>query len=246
MGTEKQIGCIRKANLTNSAHLSMNTELYGRIVEATPEALKLEALAPLYREALDTEGLCVNRILKSAATRPMVEKDAERGKVFSFVNAVVRSYMTCPDTTMQRAAAEVRALLCAYVGTPWRAFSEETAAVDALLREMEGEKLKAAAATLGITTYLAKLKTLNDEYRAMDAARTDEYTSRVKISTASARKAVDDIWADIARRVNAVAVLNPSDAVELFVDTVNEIFRGYKNLIAAKGRTPAKTEPADI
>ena len=69
----KQIGSIKKKELTNTAHMDMNSELYKRIVAATPEALKIETQAPLYRKALDTEGLCVNRISKSAATQPMDE-----------------------------------------------------------------------------------------------------------------------------------------------------------------------------
>lgn len=238
MATKKRIRNIRKASLTNAAHMSMNTELYERIMEATPAALKLETLAPLYRKALDTEGVCVNRVTKSAATKPMREKDVERGRMFSFVNAVVSSFLTCPDAELRQAAAEVKAVLSAYIKTPWLSFSEETASVFAFLREMESEKMKAAAETLGITTYLAQLKTLNEEYREMAAARIDEYTARVKIGTGSARKVVDDIWADIARRVNAVAELEPSETVDLFIDTVNQIFRDFKNLIAAKGGSP--------
>ena len=238
MKTTKQIKGIKRVLLTNAAHLGMNTELYERIMEATPAALKVETLAPLYRKALDTEGVCVNRVTKSAATQPMREKDKERGKMFSFVNAVVNSFLTCPDAALRQAAAEVKAVLGAYIKTPWLAFSEETASVFAFLREMESEKLKAAAETLGITTYLAGLKTLNEEYSEMAAARIDEYTARVKYSTSSARKVVDKIWADIARRVNAVAELEPSETVDLFIDTVNQIFRDYKNLIAAKGSSP--------
>lgn len=241
MGTVKQIGTLRKAALTNTAHMNMNTELYDRIMATTPAVLKIETQAPLYRKALDTEGLCVNRISKSAATQPMVEKDAERDKVFSFLNSQINSFMNCPDKTMQQAAAQLEALFNAYPATAEKAYSEETGAIDGLLRDMEGEKMKAAAETLNLTTYFTQLKTLNDEYKAMDAARTDEYASRVKIDTDSARKVVDNLWAEIAQRVNAVAVLEPSDAVNLFIDTVNQIFRKYKDLIAAKGGSSSST-----
>ncbi len=243
MGTVKQIGTIRRAALTNTAHMNMNTELYERIVATTPAVLKIETQAPLYRKALDTEGLCVNRISKSAATQPMVEKDAERDKVFSFLNSQINSFMNCPDKAMQQAAAQLEALFNAYPATAEKAYSEETAAIDGLLRDMEGEKMKAAAETLNLTAYFTQLKTLNDEYKAMDAERIDEYASRVKIDTLSARKVVDDIWAEIAQRVNAVAVLEPSDAVDTFIDTVNQIFRKYKDLIAAKGGSSSPSTP---
>ena len=231
--------------MTNTAHMNLSTELYDRIVVTTPAALNIEKLAPLYKEALDNEGLCVNRISKSAATQPMVEKDAERDKVFSFINAVINAYMICPDKELQQAAAQLEALLNAYPKTVEKAYSEETAAIDGLLRDMEGEKVKAAAESLKLTEYFTMLKTLNEEYKAMDAERTDEYTSRVKIDTLSARKVVDGLWAEIAQRINAVAVLDPTDAVNAFIDTVNQIFRKYKDLIAAKGGSVGKTTPEE-
>ena len=52
----KQIGNIRRAALTNTAHMNLSTELYDRIVVTTPAALNIEKLAPLYKEALDNEG----------------------------------------------------------------------------------------------------------------------------------------------------------------------------------------------
>lgn len=238
MKETKQIGGIKRVALTNSAHMSMNTELYDRIEEATPAALKLEALVPLYREALDVEQRCVHRVTKSATTRSMVEKDTQRDKVFSFLSSQVNSFMNYPDAVLQRAAAELDTIFRAHPKTPEKSYIEETAAIDTLLKGMEDEKMKAAAETLNLTTYFAKLKALNDEYKALNADRTNEYAARVKISTESARKVVDGIWAKIARRVNAIAELEPSDTVDAFIATVNQIFRKYKDLIAAKNKSP--------
>ena len=242
---KKQIQGISKSSLTHAAHMNLNTELYDRIEATTPAALKIEELAPRYKEALDNEGLCVNRISKSAATQAMVEKDAERDKLFSFINSMINSFMSYPEKTKQQAAAQLEALFNAYANTPWKTYVEETAAIDGLLRDMEGEAMKAAAETLKLTEYFTTLKTLNDEYRSLSAERTNEYASRVKISTYSARKVVDDLWAEIAQRVNAVAVLDPTDAVNAFIDTVNQIFRKYKDLIAAKGGSVGKTPPEE-
>ena len=48
----------------------------------------------------------------------------------------------------------------------------------------------------------------------------------------------------IIQRVNAYAVLEPTEAINAFIDTVNQIFRKYKNLIAAKGgpTSPSKSD----
>ncbi|WP_455640937.1 DUF6261 family protein [Parabacteroides sp.] len=246
MGLAKQIGNISKTSLSNTAHMNMNTELYNRIIAYTPAALKLDTLTPLYKKALDTEGECVNRITKSATTSQLVDKDKERDNVFIFINSQVNSFLDCPDKPMQQAAAILNAMLRAYDKIYKKAFSEETAAIDGLLRDMEDESRKTAAQTLNLTTYFAKLKTLNEEYKTLDASRTDEYSSRVKTDTLSARKVTDNIWAQIAQKVNALAVLEPIDTILLFIDIANQIFRKYKDLIAAKGgaNSPSKPEPA--
>ncbi len=243
MDEPKQVGGIKRKDLTNTAHMGMNTELYERIMKTSPEALKLEALAPLYRQALDMEQRCVNRVIKSATTQSMVEKDDQRDKLFSFLRSLVKSFMSYPDAVPQRAAAELDTLFRVHHKTPDKSYVEETAVIDALLRGMENEKMKAAAETLNLTMYFAKLKALNDEYKALSLTRTQEYAARVKISTESARKVVDGIWARIARRVNAVAELEPSDTVDTFIATVNQIFREYKTLIASKNKAPKASKP---
>lgn len=246
MGLTKQIGNISKTSLSNTAHMNMNTEIYDRIIAVTPAALKLEKLTPLYKSALDTEGTCVNRITKSVTTEQLVNKDAGRDQVISFLKSQTNSFINCPDQQMQQDAALLDALFRAYPQIQNIAFSEETAAIDGLLRDMEDEKRKAAAQSLNLTPFFTKLKTLNDEYKALDAARIDEYTNRVKIDTLSARKVTDNIWAEIAQRTNALAVLEPTDDILGFINTVNQIFRKYKDLIAAKGgaSSPSNPEPA--
>lgn len=64
MPVAKQIGTIAKTSLSNSAHMSMNTEIYDRILHATVEGLNLEKLAPGYKECIDREGECVNQIFR--------------------------------------------------------------------------------------------------------------------------------------------------------------------------------------
>ena len=62
----------------------------------------------------------------------------------------------------------------------------------------------------------------------------NEIYARVKTDTTKARKATDETLDLIIQRVNAYAVLEPTEAINAFIDTVNQIFRKYKNLIAAK------------
>lgn len=217
MSLAKQIGSVAKTALTNAGHMNMNNEIYARILDTTVAALHLEALAPGYKECIDREAECVNRVTKSASTAQLEAKDKERDKTLQFIYSMNGSYKVCPDETLR---------------TP------------ALLLDLAKADVSEALKTLHLDTYVAQLKTLNDAYKALDITRTDEYSARVKTDTTKARKATDETLDLIIQRVNAYAVLEPTEAINAFIDTVNQIFRKYKNLIAAKGgpTSPSKSD----
>ena len=233
MSLAKQIGSVAKTALTNAGHMSMNNEIYARISDATAAALHLEAFAPGYKECIDREAECVNRVTKSASTAQLEAKDKERDKTLQFIYSMNGSYKVCPDETLR-----------AYDKIYAKAYAEETALIDGLLLDFAKADVSEALKTLRLDTYVAQLKTLNDAYKALDITRTDEYSARVKTDTTKARKATDETLDLIIQRVNAYAVLEPTEAINAFIDTVNQIFRKYKNLIAAKGgpTSPSKSD----
>ena len=155
------------------------------------------------------------------------------------------SYKVCPDETLRAPALLVDSVLRAYDKIYAKAYAEETALIDGLLLDLAKADVAEALKTLRLDTYVAQLKTLNDAYKALDTTRTDEYAARVKTDTTKARKATDETLDLIIQRVNAYAVLEPTEAINAFIDTVNQIFRKYKNLIAAKGGPTSPSKPDD-
>lgn len=245
MAVAKQIGTMNQSRLSNAAHKNMNAEIYDRILAVTVAVLHLESLAPGYKECIDREAECVNRVTKSATTDQLVAKDTERDKTIQFTYSMNNSYLVCPDPVLQAAARTVDAVLRAYDKLCAKAYAEETALIDGLLTDLAKPEVSAALQTLHLDTYVAQMKTQNDEYKALDASRIDEYAARVKTDTSKARKATDTTLDLVIQRVNAYAVLEPTDAINGFIDTVNQIFRKYKDLIAAKGGPSAPSRPDD-
>ncbi len=174
MPLAKQIGTINKTKLTNAAHKNMNTEIYDRIQGVTVAALHLESLAPGYKECIDREGECVNRITKSATTDQLVAKDGERDKTIQFIYSMNGSYLVCPDPILQTAARTVDTVLRAYDKLYSKAYSEETALIDGLLLDLARPEVATALQTLHLETYVARLKTQNDEYKALDASLSED------------------------------------------------------------------------
>ncbi len=198
MSLAKQIGSVSKTALTNAGHMNMNNEIYARILDTTVAALHLEALAPGYKECIDREAECVNRVTKSASTAQLEAKDKERDKTLQFIYSMNGSYKVCPDETLRTPALLVDSVLRAYDKIYAKAYAEETALIDGLLLDLAKADVSEALKTLDL----------------------------------------------IIQRVNAYAVLEPTEAINAFIDTVNQIFRKYKNLIAAKGgpTSPSKSD----
>ena len=114
MSLAKQIGSVSKTALTNAGHMNMNNEIYARILDTTVAALHLEALAPGYKECIDREAECVNRVTKSASTAQLEAKDKERDKTLQFIYSMNGSYKVCPDETLRTPALLVDSVLRAY------------------------------------------------------------------------------------------------------------------------------------
>lgn len=245
MTVAKQIGTMNQSRLSNAAHKNMHADIHDRILAVTVAVLHLESLEPGYKECIDREAECVNRVTKSVTTDQLVAKDTERDKTIQFVYSMNNSYLVCPDPALQSAARIVDAVLRAYDKLYSKAYAEETALIDGLLLDLKKPEVAAALQSLRLDTYITQLKTQNDEYKALDALRIDEYAARVKTDTSKARKATDATLDLIIQRVNAYAVLEPTDAINGFIDTVNQIFRKYKDLIAAKGGPSSPSKPDD-
>lgn len=211
MSLAKQIGSVSKTALTNAGHMNMNNEIYARILDTTVAALHLEALAPGYKECIDREAECVNRVTKSASTAQLEAKDKERDKTLQFIYSMNGSYKVCPDETLRTPALLVDSVLRAYD----KIYAEETALIDGLLLDLAKADVSEALKTLRLDTYVAQLKTLNDAYKALDITRTDEYSARVKTDTTKARKATDETLDLIIQRVNAYAVLEPHQPLQV-------------------------------
>ena len=172
MSLAKQIGSVSKTALTNAGHMNMNNEIYARILDTTVAALHLEALAPGYKECIDREAECVNRVTKSASTAQLEAKDKERDKTLQFIYSMNGSYKVCPDETLRTPALLVDSVLRAYDKIYAKAYAEETALIDGLLLDLAKADVSEALKTLHLDTYVAQLKTLNDAYKATSPAPT--------------------------------------------------------------------------
>ncbi|WP_099465882.1 DUF6261 family protein [Parabacteroides provencensis] len=234
MEQTKAIGTVSRSRLSNAAHLGMNEEINQRLTPLSVADTKISEMQKTYADAIAREQDCVNRITKSASTEQLEKLDADRDLTFRFMVNIVEAYCICPTEQLQLAAKRLDAIFGAYHALNEKAFSEETAGIDGLLNDLGGDAAKADIELLKLENFVSLLSQQNQDYKDLDRTRTDEYTARVKVETSEARKATDEALDAIVRRVNAMQEMDPTDETAAFIDAVNQIYKKYSDLIAAK------------
>lgn len=234
MGETKQIGTVARTRLSNAAHLNMNQEIHPRLTTLAIADQNISNLQMSYNDVIAKEQECVNRITKSANTEQMEEMDAARDTTFRFMTNLIVAYGTCPTEEIRLAAKRLDAIFSAYHGLSDKAFSEETAGIDGLLNDLKSETAKEDLKVLHLENFASLLAEENEDYKTLDATRTSEYATRVKVETAEARKATDSALDTIVRRVNAMQVMEPTATTASLIDAVNQIYKKYSDLISAK------------
>ena len=107
------------------------------------------------------------------------------------------------------------------------------------------EENKAAAATLGLTEVVAALQTANATFEESTAARTAEISGRIAqsdLSSGDALDAVNDLYKGIVQVVNAYAVVQPTDAVNTFIDSVNGVVEYYSRIAGSSASGGSASE----
>lgn len=236
----KAIGTVYRTRLSNSAHVSMNAEIALRMDSLSIADSKISPLQSALKACIAKEQECVNRIMKSATTEELEQQDVLRDTTFRFLTNVVLAYTLCPDEETRLAAKRLEAIFSAYHSVYLKAYSEETAGIDGLLADLGSETAKADIKLIHLEAFVLELERENKWYKNLDEQRTSEYMTRVKTETAQARKATDEALDTVIRRVNAMQELEPTELTATFINAVNQIYKKYSDLIAAKA---AKKKP---
>ena len=92
---------------------------------------------------------------------------------------------------------------------------------------------------------VAALQTANATFEESTAARTAEISGRMvqsDLSSGDALDAVNDLYKGIVQVVNAYAVVQPTDAVNTFIDSVNGVVEYYSRIAGSSASGGSASE----
>ena len=237
------------SKLTNPSFAQMAEEVYSQILITTAEKLKLDALAPLYADAIERLKRLILRQTGFAETEQAQRADQNRDALWrSIYYSIYYLRYLSADHSLYPAVQVLLALISPYKGLDNDEYTKETSEIDGFLSAAQEKSALDALKKLGLQPLLEALSDANASFKSAITTRTGTSATRAAEtgteSTDSARRAVVELHHQIVARVNAVAELEGTADVTAFINQANAIAEHYEMVMRNQGKKTGKPVPA--
>ena len=201
--------------------------------EATPAALHIEDLFGIYAPKVDILSSIVNRKRSYVKTLDLQATDRTRDNAIGAINSVVNAFRTTPVEEKKAAALRLYQELSPYRGIGAHEYNKETAEIRGMLALLDEEENKACIATLGLTEEVEVLGEANAAFETAFKERLkekNEVSELEDIDTEDLVAEVNDLYAQIRERVNAYAIVQPTDEINSFIDNMNGLVKSLADV----------------
>ena len=220
-----QVGMTK---LGNGLHANHHRSAYDLINEC--EAAKIgitDALKTEWNENIDTEEEIGRESAADILTQTMNKKDEERDKLVSFIFMMIRGYRLSPETAEAEAAERLQLVVNPYKKLQRESFSDETAHIVGLLKDLKKTENASLVAALKLNTAVTKLEAANAEFHTL-SLQFFKSPRRKDLPTASeVRPKTDAVYERIIFMIRA-AYLSGASPVDKAV--IKTLVRNLNNL----------------
>ena len=156
-------------------------------------------------------------------TAEMQELEQQRDVLGQYVIDTVRSAQSMPIASKAADARELWIVLSPYVGFYDMPNKQETAAIDGMVSDLEKEENTPRVASLGLTDFVAELKRVNTEYRALYIQRMEARNAGKTADSKTIRTEMDALYKFITTVAFAHNVVSPSEQIAAYISIVNAL-----------------------
>ena len=233
MNDMKEIQGINIGRMNNGAHYSFVNNILTRAADNAAALARVESLVAALRKALTAEEEALRISQKSLLTDDIAEADRDRDTLYAGYKKAVGSFSSMPVGEMAQAAKTLSQHIKDYnIRTNYQ-LDRESGLLISFLEDLEG-KYADEVETLGLTTFVAKLKEANERVHTLTLRRTIE-RSGVKVGALrAARLATDDAYRALVKMVNALALVFGDTDYAPFIDGCNAEITRYKREVLGK------------
>lgn len=229
----KKIASFSLTHLLVPTHYEFHYSVMKLITEATAEALSIVDLSPAYTAEVARLFEVINRERGSEVTTQIIDTDALRDAYLSELFSAVDSAKRSPVAARATPGQALNRVLSPYRGIGPNEYNKETAQIRGLLRDLGTDDMVDYADALGLGAVIQGLRQANNKFATLMDQRNEQAGTRAAsedIDTNKQQKIVNAIYNQITEKVNAVALLQPTDAVNTFIDKLNGYVIEYKKV----------------
>ena len=230
---------------SNATHTLFHNNQYDLVAKVEQTKLNIPAdLLASWKANIDLEVEINKQSMMSALTKELEAKDVDRDRVLSRLFGLIKVHRLSFVEAESKPAERLYAALKPYLGIQKEAFGDETIHIVGLLKDTE--RFTAEVTALGLAGLLTQLKTLNEEYRKLDAQRRSDLVAAKLPDARSARRQTDADFEVICQCIQASYMLAATkEDKALILTLVNEMNRVASDLKASHKASVAQRKPKD-
>lgn len=223
MKKREKIKFIGLGRLNNAESLNFFSKLNLLIGTIGADALGiLAATMTRFQELLNQFVDVVSQTLKAEESERMAELDVLRDKYVVYLLTTLSNVRKSPDPAAAEAGAKLYAHLGIYRGIDRLPNEQETQQIRGLLVDARKPDLDDCLTKLDLKPALDALEAANDEYDRLTRSRTQSRALGDVPDGRTLRLQLQELYEEITDRVQAKAVLAPSEEVSKFIATLNQ------------------------
>ena len=244
---EKEIKSISFGSMSNGAHFNFMQATIERVEEDEKVSAKVPTEQATLKSAFGVEDANLKVSQKSELTDQIRLWDTSRDGYYSGYKGAVKGFLKMPEGDLLTAAKKLWQHIVDYKIDTKMQLDRQTGMMTNFIADLE-DKFATEVQTLGLTAFRDKMKEANDKVRELLKARDTESASREVGAMKAARRATEEAYLALIKKVNAYALIEGAADYEAFIDGMNAQIKRYKQEVLGQGGssdTPSEETPGE-
>ncbi len=223
---------IELSRLQNSEHLALMTDVLKLLTEANlPE---MESLKTQLGEKVTEAEAAQKQIRKNEHTDKVVVLDQNRDNLYRGLVLRLQSEEFSLVEDRKKAAAKVALIVKTYGNFTTYNYQKETIEIQNFVSELKSDDYLPSVKKIGLEEWVTWLEAANTEFNTLYTNRRDEYAAQPTYDVKNIRKDLDALFKKTQQTAEALALLQPSEALNVFIAKVDTSVSKWRDILAQR------------
>ena len=215
-----EINEIGLKRLTNEEHFKFMFDTNSLIIAAGASSLSIVNEYDIFKKSFQNEDEALGFVRKSSITDIIFNADLKRDTTLRGLKTGLESNLSHFKPANSEAAKRLLVFLNNFGNVAAKSYEEESAAIFKIVSELKATHA-ADINTLGMMEWVEELESNNTTFDQLMTDRFDEADDKTRLRMKNVRKEIDKAYKAIAKRINALIIVNGEATYTDFVNKLN-------------------------